>query len=309
VTNFSWLPVTGFGAHIKSTRHQLIVQKKKTTDTYPFGSFNHLLVVGGHTINSATISQLIRHGVYISFFEADGTPVGTLQPFGDPLPAELHLLQQNIHRQRYAIAIAEGAIRSRLLMITRAQEEHNINLFYEGELDFLKNAKDELRYLIKLDEIRRLHRMTSDMYYEIMSRDIPHELCFKRRTERPHVDPVNAMLSFGYSMLFGTCCVSVLGAFLDPDIGLLHEGKGTLVQDLIEPLKAELVDRVVFQIAKKTLNASDYEVTADRCILSEDITRELIDHFYTGINAETINEYISGFCDSMKTNTEFRVPY
>jgi CRISPR-associated endonuclease Cas1 len=309
VTNYSWLPVTGFGTRIKSNRKQLIVQKKKTTDIYPIGSFNHLLVVGGHTIDSSTVSQLIRHGVYISFFDADGSPVGTIQPFGYQIPSELYALQQSIPRQRYAVALSEGSVRSRLLMITRTQEHHNINLFYEGELDFLNNAKNELRYLIKLDEIRRLHRMTSDMYYEIIARDFPPELCFKRRTERPHIDPVNAMLSFGYSMLYGACNVAVMGAFLDPDIGLLHEGKGGLVHDLIDPLKAEMVDRVVFQIAKEILKPSDYEITADRCILSDEITRKMIDNFYTMITIENLNEHISGFCNSIKANAEFKVPY
>jgi len=48
-------------------------------------------------------------------------------------------------------------------------------------------------------------------------------------------------------MLFGNCCVSLIGARLDPDFGLMHEGKGSLVQDLIDPLKAAMIDMVVFQ--------------------------------------------------------------
>ena len=309
VTNYSWLPVTGFGAHIKSTQKQLIVQKKNATETYPIDGFTHLLIVGGHTINSTTVSQLVKKGVFISFFDPDGSPVGVIQPFGGHGMTELHTLQQSIPRHRYAIAIAEGSIRSRLLSITRVQEGHNTNLFYEGELEFLKNAQEELVYLIKLDEIRRLHRMTSDMYYEIMARDLPPDWGFRRRTDRPHTDPVNAMLSFGYAMLYGACSVSVIGAFLDPDIGLLHDGRGSLVQDLIEPMKSEMVDRFVFQIAKNDLNPADFELTVSRCILSDDLIRKMIDLFYTTINAEKINEHVSDFCNSMKNNAEFRVQY
>jgi len=309
VTNYPWLPVTGFGAHIKSTQKQLIVQKKNATETYPLDDVTHLLIVGGHTINSTTVSQLVKRGVYISFFDTDGSPVGMIQPFAGRGMTELRTLQQNIPRHRYAIAIAEGSIRSRLSSITRVQEAHNTNLFYEGELEFLKNAQDELVYLIKLDEIRRLHRMTSDMYYEIMARDLPPEWEFRRRTERPHTDPVNAMLSFGYAMLHGACSVSIIGAFLDPDIGLLHDGQGSLVQDLIEPMKSEMVDRFVFQIAKDCLNPADFELTASRCILSDDLIRKMIDLFYTTINADKINEHISEFCNSIKNNTEFRVQY
>jgi len=309
VTNYPWLPVTGFGAHIKSTQKHLIVQKKNTTETYPIDAFKHLLIVGGHTINSTTISHLIKNGVCISFFDPDGSPVGTMRPFGCNGDPELYVLQQSIPRHRYAIAIAEGSVRSRLFSITGIQEVHQTNLFYEGELEFLKNAQDELVYLIKLDEIRRLHRMTSDMYYEIMARSIPSDWGFKRRTPRPHADPVNAMLSFGYAMLYGACSVPVIGAFLDPDFGLLHEGKGSLIQDLIEPLKAEMVDRFVFQIAKESLTPDNFELTPARCILSEDLIRKMIDLFYTTINTEKINEHVHSFCSSMKNNAEFRVPY
>jgi CRISPR-associated endonuclease Cas1 len=309
VTNYSWLPITGFGAHIKSTRKQLIVQKKNTTEIYPIDSFSHVLIVGGHTINSTTVSLLMKNGAHITFFDPDGSPVGMIQPFGGRCIPALYNLQQNIPRHRYAIAIAEGSIRSRLIAITRVQEARNTNLLYEGELEFLKTAQDELGYLIKLDEIRRLHRMTTDMYYEIMARDLPSDWEFKRRTERPHTDPVNAMLSFGYAMLYGTCSVAVVGAFLDPDLGLLHDGRTSLVQDLIEPLKAEMVDRFVFQIARDILRPADFELTANRCILSEDLIRKMIEIFYTTINAEKVNGQVTDFCNSVKNNTEFRVQY
>ncbi len=89
------------------------------------------------------------------------------------------------------------------------RKQKNIRLFYEGELEFLQKSREELAFLIKLDEIRRLHRLVSDMYYEIISRSLPPDLGFRRRGTRPHTDPVNAMLSFGYAMLFGTCIAAV----------------------------------------------------------------------------------------------------
>src|SRR4030043_1377403 len=129
----------------------------------------------------------------------------------------------------------------------------NSTLFYEGEQQFLHKSQEEMQYLIKLDEIQRLHRLTADMYYEIMSRNTPPDFGFRRRTIRPQSDPINAMLSFGYSMLFGNCCVSLIGARLNPDSGLMYEGKGSLVQDLIEPLNADMIDRVVYQGARGSL--------------------------------------------------------
>ena len=90
------------------------------------------------------------------------------------------------------------------------------------------------------------------MHYEILSRTTPPELVPPPRV-RPYNDPVNAMFSLGYAMLYGNCCVSTIGAHLNPDRGMLHEGAGSLVYDLIEPQKAMMVDRIVIRFAREEI--------------------------------------------------------
>jgi CRISPR-associated protein Cas1 len=309
VTGYPWLLVSGFGVHIKSTQKKLIIQKKKGVEEYPLESVKNLLVMGGHTISSSTIVNLVKNGAFISFFEPDGNPIGIIRPFGDRSDTEILRIQQAIPRHRYAITLAQTAIKSRLFAIQYIQENQNVHLFYEGEQEFLHKAQEELQYLIKLDEIQRLHRLTSDMYYEIMSRNTPPDFGFRRRTIRPQSDPINAMLSFGYAMLFGNCCVSLIGARLDPDFGLIYEGKGCLVQDLIDPLKAAMIDSVVFQMARNSLSTLDYELTPNRCILSDELTHQLIGLFHSSINTEKIDELVFSFSQAITNNGEFRVRY
>ena len=309
MTDYPWISVSGFGAHIKSTQKKLIIQKKNNLEEYPLESIKNLLIIGGHTISSSTIVNLVKNGACISFFEPDGNPVGIIRPFGDRNDTELHRIQQAIPRHRYAIALAQAAIKSRIFAIELVQEIQNTSLFYEGEQQILHNSQSELEYLIKLDEIRRLHRLTTDMYYEIMSRNIPPDFGFRRRTIRPQSDPINAMLSFGYAMLFGNCCVSVIGSRLDPDSGLMHDGKGSLVQDLIEPLKAEMIDSVVFQVARASLTLSDFEQTPTRCMLSDDLIKEMIGLFHTSINNKKIDELVYNLFNAITNNSEFIVRY
>ena len=309
VTEYPWIAVSGYGAHIKSTPNTLIIQKKNLIEENPITSVKNLLVVGGHTLHSAAVLNLIRHGGSISFFEADGTPSGTIRPPGDQDLAEMYELQKAAPRQRFATALARTALQARLVVMEKEEEQKNIRLFYEGELEFLSKSREELAFLIKIDEIRRLHRLVSDMYYEIMSRNLPPELGFRRRGTRPHMDPVNAMLSFGYAMLFGNCMVACIGARLDPDGGLLHDGKNSLVHDLIDPLKPGMVDTAVFQIARETLREEDYELTPGRCILSDDLVREITRELHASINAETINRQVLGLADAIRTGSEFTVRY
>ncbi len=309
MAQFPWISVSGFGARIKSTQKHLIIQKKDSTEQYPLETVSNLLIVGGHTINSTTISQLAKNGTYITFFDPDGTAVGTIRPFHPVETDKTADLPQAIPRQKYAIAIAQSSIRSHLFVIERIQELQNTRLFYEGELEVLRNSLNELEYLIKLDEIRRLHKLTSDMYYEILSRNLPPDLGFRRRTLRPQLDPVNAMFSFGYAMLYGNCYVAALGARLDPNMGLMHEGKGGLIYDLIEPLKASTVDTIVIRIAKESLTGSDYELTHDRCMLSDNLIREMMKLFYVTQVSDKVNEQVYNFSLSLKNGSDFKVLY
>jgi CRISP-associated protein Cas1 len=309
VTEYPWIAVSGFGAHIKSTPKTLIIQKKNMIEEYPITEVKNLLIVGGHTLHSAAILNLIQHGTIISFFEADGTPAGTILPPGDQNVRELYDLQKTIPRQRFATALAQISVQARLFFMEQEEEFRNIRLFYEGELEFLRKSYKEISFLIKIDEIRRLHRMVSDMYYEVMSRNLPPELGFRRRSTRPHTDPVNAMLSFGYAMLFGNCTVATVGARLDPDSGFLHNGKNSLIYDLIDPFKPGMVDTVVFQIARETLCEEDYELTPGRCMLSDDLIKVMTERLYMSINMDIISRQVISLADSIRTGSEFTVHY
>lgn len=305
-----WLAVYGFGAHIKSTQKKLTIVYKNSCEEYPLEEIRHLLVVGGHTLSSTTVSHLVRNGSYISFFEPDGTPVGIIRPYScEGREQEILHLQEELPRQRYATMIARATLRSRLIAIEKLQSAYETTLLYEGELQILQNALTELDYLVKLEEIRRLSNLTTDMYYEIFSRVIPERFNFRRRSSRPLCDPINAMLSFGYAMLYGNCLVSVIGARMDPDIGLLHDGPGALVQDLTGPFQAEMIDPVVKKIARESLKSTDFEQTSTRCMLSDRLIKELIGIFKESIDNQKIDCQVNNFLKAIKKTDDFKVLY
>ena len=304
-----WLAVYGFGAHIKSTQKNLIILNKGIVEEYPLEDVHNLLIVGGHTLNSTTVFHLLKNGSYISFFEPDGTPVGIIRPYGDSGDKEIQNLQEDLHRHRYATMIAQASLRSRLIAIEQLQDQEGREIVYEGELQVLHNALNELEYLVKLDEIRRLSNLTTDMYYEILSRVIPESFNFRRRTVRPQCDPVNAMFSFGYAMLYGNCSVSVIGARLDPDLGLLHEGSGGLIQDFIGPFKAEMIDSVVCSTAQDSLKPGDFEQTSSRCMLSDVLVKKLICAFKKSIDNQKIDRQVNNFLKAIQKMEDFTVMY
>ena len=304
-----WVAVYGFGAHIKSTQKNITILTQGKVEEYPLDEVKHLLVVGGHHLHSTTIARMLRNGSYISFFEPDGTPLGILQPYGKRYDKTLQRLQEEIPRHRYATLFAQASLKSRLIAIEKLQEVRGSSLLYEGELQILHNALRDLEFLVKLDEIRRLSDLTTQMYYEILSRDTPRDFDFRRRTVRPQCDPINAIFSFGYAMLFGNCCVSVIGAGMDPDIGFLHEGPGSLVLDLIGPFKATMIDPVVCRIARESLKPGDFEQSSSRCMLSDGLIRDLISSFRGSVDNQKLDLQIHEFLQAIQKKEPFTIMY
>lgn len=305
-----WVTVAGFGGHIKATRSTLTVRKKNEERQYDIRNVGHLIVVGGHTIHTSALISILRAGAMVSIFDADGLMAGVFTPSGrDETATRLRSVQKQTFGHTYALTFVEHAINERLLTIERYGNGHSWDLLYEGELEFLHRSREEYPFLIKMDELRRLHQMNTDMYYEVMGRTLPPKLGFHRRTKRPHTDPVNAMLSFGYALLYSVANVALLAVGMDPDLGALTPGRGGLVYDVIDGFKSTMVDEPVFAIARDGLGQKEYESGNGRCILSDTLTDKLLSVLHQTIEEEQVNAVIRDLARSLEKGEVFSPVY
>ncbi|NLZ31169.1 MAG: CRISPR-associated endonuclease Cas1, partial [Methanomicrobiales archaeon] len=107
----------------------------------------------------------------------------------------------------------------------------------------------------------------------------------------------------------GNCCVSLVGAHLDPDLGMLHEGAGSLVYDIIEPQKAVMVDRTVIRFAREEVSEGDYERGEKRCYLDGNLSSQLVKAFRDSIDQSRIDLQVQILRDALLKNAEFHVLY
>ncbi len=87
-------------------------------------------------------------------------------------------------------------------------------------------------------------------WFTLLSSQLPPEWKFQGRNRRPPRDPVNALLSLGYTLLQSPLRQAVLSAGLDPALGFLHQtypAREALVLDLLEPFRAA-VDQLVIEM-------------------------------------------------------------
>lgn len=132
-------------------------------------------------------------------------------------------------------------------------------------------AEQLKRYVTKaqkadsIDYLRGIEGECASIYFGVFQQLILNRqpiFIFSGRNRRPPRDAVNAMLSFGYSLLTAQCASALEGVGLDPAIGFMHSlrpGRNSLALDLIEELRAFLVDRFVISlINNRQMDRSDF---------------------------------------------------
>ncbi|MDR0966959.1 MAG: type I-C CRISPR-associated endonuclease Cas1c [Myxococcales bacterium] len=106
----------------------------------------------------------------------------------------------------------------------------------------------------QMDQLRGMEGEAASHYFDLFDAIIDREeMRFEKRTRRPPLNPVNALLSFGYSLLAADCQSALQSANLDPSVGYLHverPGRPALALDLMEELRTPIVDRMVVSILR-----------------------------------------------------------
>ncbi len=99
--------------------------------------------------------------------------------------------------------------------------------------------------------LRGLEGHASAHYFRALRSLLNPEYGFRTRNRRPPRDPVNALLSFAYTLLTAESTAAVCAAGLEPALGLYHRvrgGRPALALDLVEEFRAPAADALVLQV-------------------------------------------------------------
>lgn len=144
-----------------------------------------------------------------------------------------------------------------------ADEEARLRKAAEVQADALFHLKTPR----DADHVRGLEGEAAAAYFDVFTLMMkPAErdsLPMNGRNRRPPLDPVNALISFLYTLLLNDCISALEGVGLDPQLGFLHvprPGRPSLGLDLMEEFRAFLADRLAITlINRKQLTADHFE--------------------------------------------------
>jgi len=123
--------------------------------------------------------------------------------------------------------------------------------------EVLARCSSRLPRARELDTVRGREGEAALAYFSVLGHLILQDketFRFEGRNRRPPRDPVNALLSFQYALLFNDCVAAAEGVGLDPQVGYLHAirpGRAALALDLMEEFRSVVADRLVLTLINR----------------------------------------------------------
>jgi CRISPR-associated protein Cas1 len=229
------------------------------------------------------IQLLFQHGIDVVWLSPAGNECrGRLVRY-DSSSAALRMIQHRVlahppARLELARFIVQAKIESQMKAARHYQRQ---GLSIAGKfLEQLQSVLAMLPSVASLDALRGFEGQASALWYELFSQLLVPPWTFPGRNRRPPTDPVNALLSLGYTLLFRRTEARTEAHGLEVALGALHEfrhGRPSLACDFVEPFRVPAVDRWVLTICNQhRLQPQHFQNTPEGIRLTSDMFPRII---------------------------------
>lgn len=300
------LYLTKQGATLRKTGRRLVVEHKgETVLQVPTFSVKRVIIYGHIGVTAEALRFLMQEGVSLSYLTTRGQFAGT---FYTPASSAVYLRLAQYERYLevpFRVELARAMIRGKV-----ANQRVVVNHLLKRRPDIsrplqrqLTDAIEQIEQVSDLDVLRGLEGQASGAYFRILGAYLAAcrgELRFESRSRRPPRDPINAMLSLGYTFLTSEVTGQLQARGLEPNLGFLHgikHGRPSLALDVVEEFRAPIVDRLVLSLAnQKVFGLDDFEpVPEGGCYFKEEKLPLFLVHYDKKMNTAFIdvdhNEY------------------
>ncbi|MBE9006362.1 type I-D CRISPR-associated endonuclease Cas1 [Fortiea sp. LEGE XX443] len=239
---------------------------KKILLDIPLIKIDGVVILGRATVSPAVISELLERHIPLTFLTENGRYLGRIEPEVTKNIFVRKAQWQAAGESSQAIHIVQGFVRGKLknyrqLLTRRQRESPDIDL--SKNITHLEQAIAPIDTTHNINSLRGLEGAGSAAYFGCFNQLIRNaDFQFSHRLRRPPTDPVNSLLSFGYSLLRHDVqgAINIVG--FDPYLGYLHcdrYGRPSLALDLMEEFRPLIVDAVVLStLNKQLLTTADF---------------------------------------------------
>lgn len=267
----------------------------------PVEDANEIHVFGEVDFNTKFLNFLSQHNIPIHVYNYYGFYSGSFMPRERNLSGELTIKQveyylNNEKRFYLALCFVEGAI---FHMIRNLRS-------YTGTENQIELMNDELGKAFNTNSIPELmgyEGRAREIYYQAFNVIMDGKFGMTKREKRPPTNPINALISFGNSMIYSTVLSEIYRTQLNPTISYLHEPRErrySLSLDISEIFKPLIIDPIIFKLVNNNmLKEDDFDKDVNSCYLSGEGRKKFLREFESKLNT-TIKHR------KMKRNVSYR---
>lgn len=266
------LVVSTPGSYIGASYKSIVVKQLGKVIGKSTEALRHITVIGkGISLSSNALMFCMNRKIPIDFFDGKGTQYASvLTP---------QFVDGTLWTQQSQLPLARKVELASQIIIGKMKNQLNlIKYYHKYHKDVLGNALGEkyvesvLKLKRTLEKAKQYDRTDEQYAKGIMAIEAQGALAywdyirtllsddkinFERRERQGATDLLNVMLNYGYAILYSRVWKTILAAKLNPSIGILHapqHGKPTLVYDVVEIFRPQMVDRVVISLVQKNVS-------------------------------------------------------
>lgn len=283
------LYVTLDGAYVRKDGLNVVVELDGVERLrVPMHLLGSVAAFGRVSLSPALMGSLAEAGVVCAVFGMNGRFLARVE---GPVSGNILLRREQYRRMDDApgcVAVARSMVAAKALnqrgVLQRALRDHGTGLA-DCVHTAMSDAVDRMQHIARralhetdLDRLRGHEGEAAALYFGVFAhllRVADPALVFRGRSRRPPMDPVNALLSFIYTLLVHDCRGALEGVGLDPAAGFLHRmrpGRPSMALDLMEELRANLADRLALSLLnRREVGMGDFQVMENGAVmLTED---------------------------------------
>lgn len=284
--------VTTEGAALKKDGETLVAEVEGAEKArVPLHMLASVVTFGPILISPALIGILAERGITLVLLDRNGRFQARIE---GPVTGNV-LLRRAQYRQADTAddivrSIVMGKVANQRAVIRRALRDHGAEMAAPVAAA-LEAASERMAMILRrvqltddsIDRLRGSEGDAANHYFGVFDHLIRAPdagLRWTGRSRRPPLDPMNAVLSFLYTLLTHDCRSACESVGLDPAVGYLHRdrpGRPSLALDLMEELRAPLADRLALSlINRRQLREGDFRRMDGGAVLLTDDARKLV---------------------------------
>lgn len=286
-----------------------VYSDKKVSKEFAISKVTAVIISSSGSISTRLLKELALHNIPVIF-------ASSYSPFGVFHPYFMHATVITRREQMRALSDSRGVSLAKAFVKAAIINKVRVLRYFAksrersdpGLAELLNNSANRIERLI--DHVKELRGDLNSLrfilmgyegegtqiYYDALTHLFDPELGFKGRDKRPPKDPVNSILSYGYTILNSVIHLAIAKTGLEPFAGFLHvdrSGKPSLILDLSEEFRQPIIDVLVVSLfSKRILRMNHFSFEDDgRCFINREGKSIFFDAFESRLKSHVVSSY------------------